>query len=253
MLDPVIWKDFADRARKNGLLIESVIQDVYSGNLESDGYAIDGGANVGFHTLGLARRLTSGKVLAVEPNSETFQTLARTTQALGNVVLSCAALQENPERTSITFNCSTSHPGRSGIGRMWDRIAPGEVQYSEAMQVPATTIDKLVLEHGFPRLDFIKLDLEGGEYNALRGAGQCLRELRPLVVTEHASHAPQEHGFAVRDYLDWIDSLGYTGIAPSGERVSASKPFPFWYVFLVPNERLEHWTGRIIGSMQKFM
>lgn len=252
MMNETEWKDFVARARRDGKLIENVIKDVYVSNIDRAGNALDGGAHVGFHTIGLALHLTRGKVLAVEANAATFKTLQSNTRRFDNVVLSYAALQDGPERPTVTFNCSTSHPGRSGIGRLWDRIAPGEVQYEASATVPATTIDKLVCDNVPSRLDLIKLDLEGGEYHALQGGEATLRRLRPLVVSEHSVHAPVLNGFAIGDYFTWLQSLNYTPLSPGGERVDLNRPFPFWYVFLVPTERLDDWSSRIATSLDKF-
>lgn len=249
-MDADEWTSFRDRARADGKLIELVIADIYTNHLPVDGVALDGGANVGLHTKGLARRMTEGRVVAVEANAATLKDLQRGTSTLANVEVVWAALQDDPDRASVTFNCSTSHPGRSGISRLWDRISPGQVTYTEAEVVPATTIDKLMA--GAPRVDFIKLDLEGGEYHALHGGEQTLRRARPLVVSEHSMHAPVVNGFAIADYLAWIDSLGYTPISPFGERVTVEAPFPFWYVFLVPIEHLQHWRARIGESLDRY-
>ena len=58
------------------------------------------------------------------------------------------------------------------------------------------------------RVDWIKLDVEGAELDALKGAEQCLRKFRPKLVIEcHNFHRPMEE--AVRDYVLGLD-LGYT-------------------------------------------
>lgn len=50
-----------------------------------------------------------------------------------------------------------------------------------------TTIDKIVGELALPRVGFIKMDIEGAEVNALRGARETLRQFRPrlAIATEH--------------------------------------------------------------------
>jgi FkbM family methyltransferase len=53
--------------------------------------------------------------------------------------------------------------------------------------VPLTTIDKLVAELGLPRIDFIKMDVEGAEANAIAGARNTLTRFKPrlAIATEH--------------------------------------------------------------------
>jgi FkbM family methyltransferase len=48
--------------------------------------------------------------------------------------------------------------------------------------VPLTTIDKLVIELGLSRVDFIKMDIEGAESNALMGAKQTLQQFKPRLA-----------------------------------------------------------------------
>jgi FkbM family methyltransferase len=56
-----------------------------------------------------------------------------------------------------------------------------------SVQVPLTTIDKIVAELKLPRVDFIKMDVEGAEVNALHGAADTLKRFKPrlAIATEH--------------------------------------------------------------------
>ena len=59
------------------------------------------------------------------------------------------------------------------------------------MQVPLTTIDKIVAELGLPRVDFIKMDIEGAEANALAGARDTLTRFKPRLAIA-AEHKPDD-------------------------------------------------------------
>ena len=56
-----------------------------------------------------------------------------------------------------------------------------------SVQVPLTTIDKLVAELKLPRVDFIKMDIEGAEVPALAGARDTIARFKPrlAIATEH--------------------------------------------------------------------
>ena len=60
---------------------------------------------------------------------------------------------------------------------------------STGFEVEAVTIDSLV-ESGFPVPDFIKIDIEGAESSALRGALNVLKTRRPTMLIE--LHTPEE-------------------------------------------------------------
>lgn len=75
-----------------------------------------------------------------------------------------------------------------------------------SLKIVTTTIDRLVHEHALPRVDFIKMDIEGAELNALRGAEETLRRFRPrLAVCLY--HSPEDF-HAIPAYLHSL-GLGY--------------------------------------------
>lgn len=237
MISESEWQSFVQLARNEGSRIEVLIKAFYCDHLLAPtDNAIDGGSHSGYHTIPLARRLTEGKVVAIDANAAMVDKLRAKIENIPNITLEHAALQADPGIESITFNVSTSHLGRSGISRIWDQIAPGTVEYAPPTPVPATTIDKLVKKHSLGALRFIKLDLEGGEFNAIRGAIETMSTLRPVFVTEHSVKAPGVNGFTVPEYFQYMASLNYVVLAPSGKQVAVLNPFPFWYVFLVPVE-----------------
>jgi FkbM family methyltransferase len=240
MLQPQTWEKFKQLARSNGAMIEQVIKDFYTAWLPPFENAIDGGAHSGYHTLPLACRLTDGRCLAIDANASMIPRLqARLGKEFGNVSVVHAALQADPETKTVTFHCSKEHPGRSGIARSWDLIAPGTVTYEPPVSVPATTIDKLVEQHHLRTLGFIKLDLEGGEFNALKGATKAMTNLRPVIVSEYSVKSPKINGYEIGEYFQYMERVGYSVLVPNGDIVDQADPFPFWYVFLAPNERKE--------------
>jgi len=61
-----------------------------------------------------------------------------------------------------------------------------------SVQVPLTTIDKVVAELGLPRVDFIKMDVEGAEANALTGARETIQRFKPrLAIAAEHKHEDQ--------------------------------------------------------------
>ena len=57
------------------------------------------------------------------------------------------------------------------------------------IRVPLTTIDKIVAELKLPRVDFIKMDIEGAEKPAIKGASNTIQRFRPRMslLSEHHS------------------------------------------------------------------
>ena len=159
------------------------------------GVVIDGGANVGAHTIAFARACPAGRVIAVEPQRMLAYMLAGTValnrlayvevrnEALGDV----ASTVRMPALDYGAVNNFGSLPITHGI-------APRETDYV----VPISRIDDWAL----PRLDFLKLDIEGAERLALDGALETIRRCRPVIAVEANLDL---HGL-----LNWLQREAYT-------------------------------------------
>ncbi len=62
-----------------------------------------------------------------------------------------------------------------GIDSRMDPVGKGGIR----RQIPITTLDEFVEQEGLDRVDFIKVDIEGAEELALRGAREVIRRFRP--------------------------------------------------------------------------
>jgi FkbM family methyltransferase len=72
-----------------------------------------------------------------------------------------------------------------------------------AAEVPITTIDDIAARERWSRIDFVKMDIEGSELSALRGAEKSLRRWRPDLALS-LYHRPEDF-FAIPL---WLDALG---------------------------------------------
>ncbi len=87
---------------------------------------------------------------------------------------------------------------------------------SSSVRVPLTTVDLLVQELGLPRVDFMKLDIEGAERRALAGAQDTLRKHRPrlAVAAYHLADDPEAIPREItRAGAGYAKECGYYGIA----------------------------------------
>ena len=57
------------------------------------------------------------------------------------------------------------------------------VAYEGPVGVEAATIDEVVARLGLTRVDFINVDIEGGDARALRGARTTIQNFRPVIVS----------------------------------------------------------------------
>jgi FkbM family methyltransferase len=180
--------------------------------------ALDCGANIGVHTIEWARAMTGwGAVIGIEAQERLYYALA------GNVALNnCmnakvvhAAVGGEVGGIDIPI-LNYAVPSSFGSFEIKKRAGGTEfigqdVNYESGAKtsVNLVTIDSL----GFRRLDFIKLDVEGMEMEALQGAAQTLKACKPQLLVEVIKAQPG----SVQAFLT---GLGYQ-LFPAGINILA--------------------------------
>lgn len=166
---------------------------------------IDGGAHIGLFTVAMARAVgPEGSVLAFEPTPSTRAVLAATI-ALNDVG---ATVSVRPEALSNATGRTTFHigpvPGTSSNSVF---EPPPEGPGSER-EVPAVALDDLVPSL-FAPVSCIKLDIEGAELDALRGARAMIERFRPALCVEVHPRALAAAGQDPGTLHDLLVDLGY--------------------------------------------
>jgi FkbM family methyltransferase len=150
--------------------------------------AVDVGANIGYMTSLLALRAgPAGRVLAFEPHPQVFRHLTANVRRFEGK--STAAVETYPsalgERTGSSFlDCGECFASNQGTARITDRESP--------LPVEMTTLDQ-VLQGRTAAL--VKIDVEGGEAQVLKGAAGSLREGR-IENLVYEAYAPERAGLA---------------------------------------------------------
>jgi FkbM family methyltransferase len=126
--------------------------------------AIDGGAHVGAWTKIMA--LHFDEVKSFEPSPDNFACLEKNTEDLPNVQLFNCAIGEENGKGSLH---SPVNPGNSGAA--W-------LDEGDDFEI------KMLDSFGFECVDFIKLDVEGFEPQAIQGAAITITRDKPVILVE---------------------------------------------------------------------
>jgi FkbM family methyltransferase len=153
---------------------------------------VDVGANSGYFSLLAAHRVgPRGRVFAFEPNPEVRRLLDTNVQLnrLGDRVQTVDYAICNRSAEQVRFFV-TPHSGFSTLSpeasHGGDYLAGGR-----DITVATRTLDDWMSESGIARIDFLKIDVEGGEYEVIAGAAGALAEGRiARLVCETALDSP---------------------------------------------------------------
>lgn len=158
---------------------------------------VDIGANVGIFSMLAASQ--GAKVFAFEPNTENCRLILMSAAENGfDVKLFPLALSD--EAGALFF---TPHIGSNG-GLLPSRVET--LSNPNCIVVPAMRLDDLIDEP----VHFIKADVEGAEYLALKGGERIIREHRPVITIELSMEMIRRvSGIDGIEFLHWLLSFGY--------------------------------------------
>jgi len=150
--------------------------------------AIDCGANIGVHTIEWAKAMTGwGSVLAIEAQERIYYALAGNI-AINNCFNAVAVHGAVSSESGILQIPNPNHSVSSSFGSLELRQRDGNefigqpIDYQNTVNVRKLTLD----EFSLPRVDLIKLDIEGMELEAIEGASRTIAASRPIMLVEKA-------------------------------------------------------------------
>jgi FkbM family methyltransferase len=179
---------------------EPFTAELFARSAREGATVVDGGAYLGFYTLLAARRVgMEGTVFAFEPNPDTFELLrqnVRENDLVDRVVALPVGICAAPTRRPFYI-------GR-GDGAKSSLFVPE--RWREATETECTSLDDAL---GARPVDLVKLDIEGGEVEALRGMRRTLASSPdPCVIVECNPAALGRAGTSARTLLRELDAAG---------------------------------------------
>jgi FkbM family methyltransferase len=129
---------------------------------------VDVGANIGLHTLNMARIVgNTVQVFAFEPDPSNFKILGKNVKVNNykNIILEQKAVGDKHGRATLYH---ADNPGMH-------RIFPQTKQAKGQVQVELTSLDKYFIDSNLvDKINFIKIDIEGLEFSVLKGMENIL-------------------------------------------------------------------------------
>lgn len=172
-----------DRATASEVFLLGAYTGLPGFALKPDDIVLDVGANIGCFTLKAAKACPQGRVVAVEPLRENYELLQHnlSQNQLSNVRTCCVALDASDGSRVL------HHGGQCPSLHFSSEAAQGS-------EVQTRSLKSFLAEQGLARVDFLKMDCEGAEFDILLTAGPGeLGCIRRIVMEYHNISAEKNH------------------------------------------------------------
>ena len=184
-------------------------------------YYFDIGANNGYYySLKIANKYPQSRVYSFEPDCKILHHLKKNVEFnnLNNIEIHEIALSDNVGHAKLSKDM-----GASGFIVVDDNLVV------DTINVQCTSLDIFLYDHNIPRIDLIKVDIEGGEFNFLKGAVNSLNKYKPLLILEVTENLLQRSNTSKLEIEFFLKSSGYrlAGIVKSND------------VLAIPSERFD--------------
>ncbi len=181
---------------------------------------IDAGANVGVFTIHMAKLAgPSGRVIAFEPDPQNAECLIENAalNACGEMVkVEPSALSSEPG-TMTFYKSSSGHSAWGSLVRYRDLA-------TQELAVTVDSVDAYCARHGIRRIDFLKIDVEGAEFELLQGSRNALRDgaVRNVMIEFNGPRLAQRRR-SLSEMLQYFHSFGYALLYRSRESASVAR------------------------------
>jgi FkbM family methyltransferase len=189
---------------------EIFMEDFYDADrlirqLPSNPSVIDVGANAGFFSVLLFSKIKDARVLAYEPlpsNVELFRKTMNENEALKNIRLSQVAITGSSKDSIDLFTEATE--GNTVVSSVF---ATFNKLNQKKISVPAQSLTSIIEQNNLEKIDLLKLDCEGSEYDIIYNTDPAVLKRVNMMVIE--VHQIDEDNYNLNSLDQYLRSLGY--------------------------------------------
>jgi FkbM family methyltransferase len=166
--------------------------------LKKDSTFIDIGTNKGIYLYQAEKIIKTGKIIGFEPNKKMVEFASKLFKTSKIYPLAISS------KTGI----ATLYIPKKGEG-LQDTRASLEVMNDnvEKIEIETITLDEWASENDINKIDVVKIDVEGHEFDAIQGCKIVLQKMKPVFIIEiELRHA----NYTIHDIFEFIKGYGYS-------------------------------------------
>ncbi|MEZ5001654.1 MAG: FkbM family methyltransferase [Chitinophagales bacterium] len=188
--------------------------------IKKDAVIFDVGANAGYLTLFFADMVTNGHVHAFEPTHYAIQKLVKNASLNPELkkritVNQCFVSDQDNQKDLVAYSSwpltgnESTHSIHKGVAKSTE-------------DVTSITLDSYCDKHSIDRLDLIKIDTDGHEFDVLTGAQNVIKRFQPQIVFEVGGYILDEQNTPFEGFIDFFNDLGYKIYTIKGKVIERS-------------------------------
>jgi FkbM family methyltransferase len=194
-------------------------EDRFLNSLSLEGQVVyDIGAHIGIFSLAFARKVgPRGCVVAFEPYPPNYRRLLRNVKLNHATTIIPVNAAVGAEAGELVMASRTGEPGRVTVSSDATKIGMKPIGTTKTVN-----LDSLLKEETWPLPDFMKIDVEGFEWQVLQGARELLRRHHPQLFIELHGAGYENKRTNARRVVAFLEDLGYElDHVESGARVTS--------------------------------
>jgi FkbM family methyltransferase len=163
---------------------------------------IDGGANVGDYSIWINKTCKNCKIYSLEPVKTTFDKLSYNLRNFNNIIpVNKGLYSENCTKKINLFSCDEHSSIYNIQGLSYDIINTAEIELISG--------DNFLKNNGIEKVDFLKLDLEGAEFDAILGFENSIKNGAIKVIQFEYGYINITTKKLLIDFYNFFESYNY--------------------------------------------
>ena len=180
--------------------------EFYKAEIKEDNTILDIGGHIGLNAVLFARLAHKGKVYVFEPAPNTF-----------NIINDTVRINKLQDRVTVTQQAVSNNSGSTFFYMADSNLADNANSLIhhrldkklKKIEVQLTTIDEFIAANNIKKVDFIKMDVEGAELDALKGGIGCLKTYKPKMTLGLHPTPIKQKGDSLEEIYDLLVDCKY--------------------------------------------